>query len=96
MHIKIGVIGPSESVAKILKVSRDFEGVTFIPFVYDEVSQISTIIANNRLFVDQWLFSGIMNYSYAIDQQLIKKEDGSFPPLHGSSFFWKAVGSTTE
>lgn len=65
--------------------------MTFIPFAYDEVSQIIDIIGNNRMIIDQWLFSGIMNYTYALDRKLIKKDEGSFPPLHGSSFFGKLL-----
>ncbi|MEW9677974.1 hypothetical protein ABRT01_17775 [Lentibacillus sp. L22] len=87
MHIKIGVIGPEESVERILKVTKEFNQVEFIPFIYQEVHQVTKIIEHNKWIVDQWLFSGIMNYSYAIDSNLIKKDKGSYPPLYGSSFF---------
>lgn len=87
MHIKIGVIGPEESVTRILEVSEEFKEIEFIPFIYREVSEVIEIIQTNNLIVDQWLFSGIMNYSFALDNNLIQKDRGSYPPLHGSSFF---------
>ncbi|WP_174614518.1 hypothetical protein [Virgibacillus ihumii] len=87
MRITIGIIGPSESVSRILKVADDFLGVEFKPFIYLEVNEIESILKNNRFLVDQWLFSGIMNYSLAIERKYITQEEGSYPTLHGSSFF---------
>ncbi|MFD1039329.1 hypothetical protein ACFQ3N_13130 [Virgibacillus byunsanensis] len=87
MLIKIGVIGPEESMTRILQVSKEFKDIELIPFTYQEVSEITDIVTNNDLIVDQWLFSGIMNYSFAVDKKLIKENEGNFPPLHGSSFF---------
>lgn len=87
VHIIIGVIGPDESVTRILEVSNEFKEIEFIPFIYQEVSEIIEIVETNNLIVDQWLFSGIMNYSLALDKNLIQQDEGSYPPLHGSSFF---------
>ncbi|RYG72304.1 hypothetical protein EU245_11020 [Lentibacillus lipolyticus] len=87
MRIKIGIVGPEESVSRILKVSSDFPEIEFKPFIYTDVSEMDSIIQNNRLIVDQWLFSGIMNYSLAIDKKVITQDEGSYPLLHGSSFF---------
>lgn len=87
MHITIGVIGPKESVSRILKVAKDFPEFEFKPFIYQDVSEIKVILKNNRILVDQWLFSGIMNYSLAIEREYITPGEGSYPTLHGSSFF---------
>ncbi|WP_077328651.1 hypothetical protein [Virgibacillus siamensis] len=87
LHITIGVIGPRESVGRILKVADDFPEIEFKPFIYQEVSEIKSILKQNRLLVDQWLFSGIMNYSLAIERKYITAGEGSYPTLHGSSFF---------
>jgi hypothetical protein len=87
VHIIIGVIGPEESVLRILEVSNEFREIEFIPFIYQEVNEVTKIVETNKLVVDQWLFSGIMNYSFAIDKKLIQADEGSYPILHGSSFF---------
>ncbi|SFB10553.1 hypothetical protein SAMN04488072_10728 [Lentibacillus halodurans] len=87
MQILIGVIGPKESIERILKVSEEFNEIELIPFVYENLSEIEDIINQNKSFIDQWLFSGIMNYTFAMDRKLIQSHQGSYPPLHGSSFF---------
>lgn len=87
MHIKFGVIGPAKSVEKILEVGKEFEELTFLPFPYKEVEEISEIIERNRYLVDQWLFSGLLNYTYAMENKLIHEDEGGYPTLHGSSFF---------
>ncbi|WP_160162361.1 hypothetical protein [Oceanobacillus iheyensis] len=70
-----------------MKVSQEFPDMTFLPFMYGDVSEVKEIIESNRLLVDQWLFSGVMNYSFAIENKLIDHKEGSYPLLHGSSFF---------
>ncbi|WP_077602546.1 hypothetical protein [Oceanobacillus sojae] len=87
MHIKFGIIGPAESVEKILEVGKEFKEVTFLSFPYEELDEISEIIERNRYLVDQWLFSGLLNYSYAMENKLIHEDEGGYPTLHGSSFF---------
>ncbi|ASK62389.1 hypothetical protein CFK37_09585 [Virgibacillus phasianinus] len=87
MYITIGVIGPKESVSRILRVAKDFPAFEFKPFIYQEVSEIEEILKSNGILVDQWLFSGIMNYSLAIEREYITPDEGSYPTLHGSSFF---------
>ncbi len=87
MRITIGVIGPRESVSRILKVAEDFPSVEFKPFIYQEVSEIELILKHNEFLVDQWLFSGLMNYSLAIEKEYIAPNEGGHPTLHGSSFF---------
>ncbi|WP_080872026.1 hypothetical protein [Oceanobacillus timonensis] len=87
MHLKFGVIGPAESVEKILEVGKEFETITFLPFPYEEIEEMSEIIEINRYVVDQWLFSGLFNYTYAMENKLIQKDEGGYPTLYGSSFF---------
>ncbi|MCA0971438.1 hypothetical protein LCM20_12605 [Halobacillus litoralis] len=87
MKIVIGIIGPADSVEQILSVAKEFEDVEFIPYVYDELQEITNILQSHKQEVDQWFFSGVLNYSYAIEHQLLTEEEAGYPPLHGSSFF---------
>lgn len=87
MIIRIGIIGPEDSVKQIMSVTKEFQNVEFIPFVYKDVYQVNELLANNMKPIDQWLFSGVLNYNYAIKNNLVKEEHASYPPLHGSSLF---------
>ncbi|UOQ43265.1 hypothetical protein MUN89_15200 [Halobacillus salinarum] len=87
MKATIGVIGPEDSVKRIMYVAEEFKDIQFIPYVYEDLEEIRSILLDHRTEVDQWFFSGVLNYSFAIDNQLVTKEEASFPPLHGSSFF---------
>lgn len=87
----IGVVGPEESVNKILKVAEQFSNTRCIPFTYKNVEELPSLIARGTRLVDQWLFSGVMNYSYAIQHHLVEAEQASYPLLHGSSFFGKLL-----
>ncbi|HLR71283.1 MAG TPA: hypothetical protein VK085_07605 [Pseudogracilibacillus sp.] len=91
MLIYIGVIGPEESVKKILKVAKQFSIANCIPFIYQQVEEVPKLIAQGTPIVDQWLFSGIMNYSYAMKHHLVEREQADYPKLHGSSFFGKLL-----
>lgn len=86
MLSSIGVVGPEESVNKILKVAEQFSNTRCIPFTYKNVEELPSLIARGTRLVDQWLFSGVMNYSYAIQHHLVEAEQASYPLLHGSSF----------
>ncbi|MGN7387897.1 hypothetical protein [Sporosarcina sp. SAFN-015] len=91
MIVTIGVVGPAESVGKILSVAEEFPNTKCIPFIYENVRELPALIEQGRLIVDQWLFSGIMNHMYALQHGLVKQEQASFPYLHGSSFFGKLL-----
>lgn len=87
MNIRIGVIGPEDSVKQVLTVSKEFTDVEFIPFVYEDVYQVDELIMENPIPIDQWLFTGVLNYTYATEKKLVNKMNATFPPLYGSSFF---------
>lgn len=91
LQVTIGVIGPSESVGKILKVAEEFPNTQCIPYIYENVTELPALIEQGRPIVDQWLFSGIMNHMYALENDLVQEEQSSFPYLHGSSFFGKLL-----
>ncbi len=91
MLVTIGVVGPAESVGKILSVAEEFPNTKCIPFIYETVTELPALIEQGRPIVDQWLFSGMMNHMYALQHGLVKEEQASFPYLHGSSFFGKLL-----
>lgn len=87
MSIRIGIVGPADSVKQIMTVTKEFPDVHFTPFVYENVYQVDELLLNNLIPIDQWFFSGVLNYHYALEKQLVDQEYAIFPPLYGSSFF---------
>ena len=88
MKIRIGVVGPSDSVERILDVAESFEeyeNMEIISFPYERTEETAEILQNNRHRVDQWFFSGQAPYFYAESQNLIGDLAISYPPLYGSS-----------
>jgi len=87
LSIRIGIVGPEDSVKQILSVTKDFPDVEFISFMYEDVYQVDELIQNNPESIDQWFFSGVLNYHYAIENNLVHEDIAIYPPLYGSSFF---------
>jgi hypothetical protein len=85
--IKIGVIGPDDSIKRINHVATYFDHIELVNFPYHQVDEIEHILKKNRGLVDQWFFSGQSPFYYALEKGWITDKEGSFPPLHGSSFF---------
>ncbi|WP_078381213.1 helix-turn-helix domain-containing protein [Sutcliffiella halmapala] len=86
MKVKIGVIGPIDSVNRILLVAKDFENVELYPCAYTNLEEINMLLKEKNGFVDQWMFSGQAPYYYALSKGLISKKEGSYAKLFGSSF----------
>ncbi|WP_338449454.1 hypothetical protein R4Z09_25305 [Niallia oryzisoli] len=63
---RIGIVGPSLSVDRILEIAREMEQeMEFIPLAYNETSEVKEIILSNDQQVDFWLFSGYIPYTIA-------------------------------
>lgn len=63
---KIGVVGPTPSVEKILSVAATLEhDMDFIPFAYTETKETERIVMDHDRQVDFWLFSGPIPYTIA-------------------------------
>ncbi|OLO37022.1 hypothetical protein BTR23_14890 [Alkalihalophilus pseudofirmus] len=63
---KIGVVGPSLSVKRILELAYEIEQeMEFIPYSYTEVKEVEKIILEHEHEVDFWLFSGYIPYMVA-------------------------------
>lgn len=87
MSIRIGIIGPKDSIERILYVAPAFPEAEFLTFPYERTEEVDGIIKANSGRIDQWLFSGQAPYYYALRKRLITEHIASFPPLHGASFF---------
>ncbi|WP_026576954.1 hypothetical protein [Bacillus sp. UNC438CL73TsuS30] len=63
---RIGVVGPSSSVKRILKVANEIEQeMEFIPYSYTEAKEVEKIVLEHDDQVDFWLFSGYIPYRVA-------------------------------
>lgn len=87
MTIRIGIVGPEDSVKRISTVAKDFSNVEIVPLIYRDVYQVDALIRKQTRPIDQWLFSGVLNYQYAIVKKFVSEENATYPPLHGSSLF---------
>ncbi|WP_339226768.1 hypothetical protein NSQ77_14615 [Oceanobacillus sp. FSL K6-2867] len=87
MKVRIGIIGPADSVEKIMYIVKEFPDAVFDAYTYENAEEIDKIMAENGHTYDQWFFSGEVNYSYAIEKKLIEEDRASFPQLYGFSFF---------
>lgn len=87
MKIRLGVIGPYDSLEIIKKAVLEFDEITLLPFPYEEMEETEKIILENRRFVDQWFFSGQAPYYFAVTNNLIREEEGSFAPLNSNSIY---------
>ncbi|NMH73204.1 hypothetical protein HF078_08980 [Bacillus sp. RO2] len=86
MKVKIGIIGPSDSIERIMLVGKEFRNVEMFSFPYTALEEIELIIHNNKGSVDQWMFSGQVPFTYTMSQNLLEKNEGGFAELYGSSF----------
>lgn len=84
MNIKVGVIGPKDSVELIMDVAKsDTNNLSFSPFTYTKYADISEVISTNRSTIDVWIFSGQAPYAIANEADLID-ENAFYPKLNGS------------
>ncbi|WP_209121296.1 hypothetical protein [Alkalihalobacillus sp. BA299] len=88
MKVRIGVIGPDDSVKRIfyfVEKFSEYQDMDLVPFSYDKTEETERIILENQSRIDQWLFSGQAPYYFALEKGLINEEEASYPILHGSS-----------
>lgn len=85
MKIRVGVVGPGDSVGHILALSREYSELEMIPYIYKETKETEKIIREHKTEIDLWFFSGQAPYFYARSKGLIGEENAHYPPLYGSS-----------
>ncbi|WP_236707981.1 hypothetical protein [Brevibacillus choshinensis] len=63
---KTGVVGPKQTVERILSIAKDFDQeMNVIPSPYTETKETERIVMENDQYVDHWLFSGPIPYLIA-------------------------------
>ncbi|MEW9674334.1 hypothetical protein [Ammoniphilus sp. 3BR4] len=86
MH-RIGVVGPPESIDRILEVANEFEHeIKFISFPYEESREAKTIVEEHHHEVNGWFFSGPIPYNMA-KKVLGPNADYVYSPNTGSSLY---------
>ncbi|KAB2336738.1 hypothetical protein F7731_10315 [Cytobacillus depressus] len=83
MRIRIGAIGPRDSLDKIKEVAIEDSRIELVEFEYFHSDELEHLIQNNRYDVTQWIFSGQTPYYYALHNGWITEEEGYYPQLHG-------------
>ena len=65
--IKIGVVGPGDSVTLIEEVAAEYlDRMSVAGYIYEDASEVPELIAKNDPDVDMWMFSGKVPYRYAV------------------------------
>ena len=85
--IKIGVVGPGDSVALIEEVAAEYlDRMSVAGYIYEDASEVPELIAKNDPDVDMWMFSGKVPYRYAV---AVKKsiKPKLFMPHTGTSIY---------
>ncbi|WP_412679060.1 hypothetical protein [Brevibacillus parabrevis] len=83
MIIRVGIVGPKDSVELMKRVGREFaDRIVLIPFIYQRAEEAATIVAENEMDVDIWFFSGIGPYSMA--RQHLQKQKAFYPQINAS------------
>ncbi|WP_217586126.1 hypothetical protein [Lentibacillus saliphilus] len=85
MKIRVGAIGPRDSVERVMAFGRTYDDLDIKPFIYDSTEDTADIIQTCHDRVDQWFFSGPVPYDYALQNGLIQPHEGIYATLHGSS-----------
>lgn len=83
MKVRIGAIGPADSLKVIREVAGNDPRIELIAFEYFNHEELPDILNKHRYDVAKWIFSGPTPYHYCIELGLITPDEASFPPLHG-------------
>ena len=70
----LALVGPRDSVELIQEVAAEYETRIYsVPCIYEDASEVPTIIKRNDAEIDLWIFSGKVPYQYAVESQLATK-----------------------
>lgn len=84
MKTRLGIVGPYDSVERIIEVADGFKDKLIVsPFMYTDATETEKIVKDNNEDIDIWLFSGQAPYAIAVDAGLENR--ALFPTLNGSS-----------
>lgn len=83
MKVRIGAIGPPDSLQIIREVAELDSRIELVEFEYFGSEELPGIMAKHRYDVTQWIFSGQVPYYYCLERGLISDKEALFPPQHG-------------
>lgn len=83
MKVRIGAVGPPDSLQIIREVAQLDSRIELVEFEYFGSEQLPQILTKHRYEVTQWIFSGQTPYHYCLEKGLITEKEASYPPLHG-------------
>ncbi|MBF4693064.1 helix-turn-helix domain-containing protein [Fusibacter ferrireducens] len=87
MEIRVGIIGPQDSINKIMEVARSLDIVAdFVTEVYVDYSNVEKVTLRIQKKCDVLLFSGEGPYSVALKKGILEKPT-VFIPRGGTSFY---------
>ncbi|NMC30990.1 MAG: GTP cyclohydrolase [Veillonellaceae bacterium] len=85
--IRIGIVGPGDSVALIVEVAREYQDrMVATGYIYEDASEVPEIVLANDNDVDMWIFSGKVPYRYALAGKRSVKPK-LFMPHTGTSIY---------
>lgn len=85
--IRIGIVGPGDSVALIVEVAREYQDrMVATGYIYEDASEVPEIVLANDNEVDMWIFSGKVPYRYALAGKRSVKPK-LFMPHTGTSIY---------
>lgn len=91
LKIKIGTVGPEDSVTLLMEQMKQYEEFEAVPFCYSHTEELVDHLQSANSEISYWLFSGQAPYDMAITHQLIDPRHASFPPLYGASLLGRLV-----
>lgn len=83
--VRVGLIGPNDSVNETMKAANSLDGIELVPFIYQHTEETKNIITKHSARIEHWLFSGPAPYHFALKEKLIDAEHADYILLHGSS-----------
>ncbi len=83
--VKVGLIGPNDSVNETMKAASGLEGIELIPFIYQHTEETKTILTEQSGRINHWLFSGPAPYHFALKEKLVDANHADYILLHGTS-----------
>jgi hypothetical protein len=85
MKVRIGALGPPDSLQVIREVAELDPRIELVEFEYFGSEELPKILSAHRYDVTQWIFSGQVPYYYCLERGLISENEALFPPQHGVS-----------
>lgn len=83
MIIRVGIVGPKDSVEMMLGVGQEFtDHLMLIPYTYQRAEEAAAFVSENNQEVDIWFFSGIGPYSIA--REHLEKKKAFYPQINAS------------